>query len=90
MYIEVSGYAPVPIKTKITLNASGEVTAFEVTEHMETTVPGGQLINGDFIDTIVANQNNLGTVDIPAGATLTAQALIDALQIALDHFDKIK
>ena len=90
MHIEVDGYAPVPIKVKITLNAAGTITAFEVTEHMETFVPGGQLINNeDFINSLIANQTNLSAVDIVAGATLTAEALIDAVEVALTHFDKI-
>jgi Na+-translocating ferredoxin:NAD+ oxidoreductase RnfG subunit len=89
IYIEVSGYAPVPIKTKITLNNTGTVFDFIVTEHMETTVPGGTLINGDFREQLVENQDNLSAVEIVAGATLTAQALIDAIEIAKTHYNLI-
>ncbi len=89
IYVDVMGYAPVPIKTAITFDASGTVITFIVTEHMETVVPGGTVIDGDFRDLLIANQDNLGAVDLIAGATLTAEALVHAIETAMAHYDLI-
>ena len=83
--VEVKGFAGVPIEAQLTVSASGNVTAFEVTHHMETAGWGKDVIEGDYIASLLANQNNLDGVDAEAGSTATSDGLKNAIRVAKEH-----
>jgi len=82
--IESEGFYPMVVEVTI---ASGQMTAFDVIEHRESGNWGGALISdGDFIAAIIQNANNLSNVDVEAGVTATAEALIDVARAAMEHY----
>lgn len=82
--IESVGFYPMVVDVTIT---NGQMTAYDVIEHRESGNWGGALISdGDFIAEIIANANNLSSVDVVAGVTTTAEALVDVARAAMEHY----
>ncbi len=88
--VEVNGFAAVPIEADLTITANGNVTAFVVTRHMETASWGKDVIEGDYITELLANQDSLNSVDAVSGSTATSDALKDAIRVAKAHIDAIR
>ncbi len=88
--VEVQGFAGVPIEADLTITAEGNVTAFVVTSHMETAGWGKDVIDGDYITQLLANQNSLGSVDAVSGSTATSDGLKNAIRVAKEHIDVIR
>lgn len=82
--IESEGFYPMTIEVTI---SDGTMSAFVVTQHQESGNWGGALIeDGDYIAEIIANADNLDNVDVEAGVTATAEALIDVARAAMEHY----
>lgn len=74
------------IETNITLDAEGKVIAISVRDAQETDGIGAVLTadNSDFINALIANQDALDELDSVTGATVTSNALKQAVQFALE------
>ena len=74
------------IETNITLDAEGKVIAISVRDAQETDGIGAVLTadNSDFINALIANQDALDELDGVTGATVTSNALKQAVQFALE------
>lgn len=78
---EVTGLSAMTVEVTL---VEGVITAIEVLEHTETEGIGGTVINeGVLIQTIIENQENLDSIDVISGATLTSNAIIEAAKSAL-------
>ena len=75
------------IETNITLDAEGKVIAISVRDAQETDGIGAVLTadNSDFINALIANQDALDELDGVTGATVTSNALKQAVQFALEN-----
>jgi fumarate reductase flavoprotein subunit len=83
--VEVTGLNSMTVE--VTIDATGTITAMEVTDHTETAGIGGVVIDGDFIQGILDNQTDLDGIDTVAGATMTSEALVDAARKALEQYN---
>lgn len=81
--VRVKGYHE--MRVKVIFDSSKTITSIVVLSHTETPSIGGVVIDGDFINDMIINQNNLSELDLTAGATMTAQGLIDAVIKAKAH-----
>jgi hypothetical protein len=81
--VRVKGYNE--MRVKVIFNSEKTVTSIVVLSHTETPSIGGPVISGTFINQIISNQNNLLELTLVAGATMTAQGLIDAVIKAKAH-----
>lgn len=72
------------IETNVTFGADGKITAIAVRDAQETDGIGAVLTadGSDFINAMIAGQDNLDGVDAVAGATVTSAALKKAVQFA--------
>ncbi len=96
MTIESTGFSESDmIKSEVTVT-NGEITAFEILEHAESSGYGEDIIEeGTLIDEIIANSSDLDSVDVKelskidanTGATVTGNALMDTALGALEHFE---
>lgn len=74
------------IETNVTLDAEGKITAISVRDAQETDDIGAVLTadGSDFLNALIAGQDDLDAVDAVAGATVTSNALKQAVQFALE------
>ena len=74
------------IETNVTLDAEGKITAISVRDAQETDGIGAVLTadGSDYINALIAGQDDLDAVDAVAGATVTSGALKQAVQYALE------
>lgn len=72
------------IETHVTIDASGNVTAIVVRDSNETDTFGAVLTkeNSDYINSLLTNQADLTKVDTKVGSTVTATALLEAVEFA--------
>jgi uncharacterized protein with FMN-binding domain len=71
---------------EVTIDNTGTITAMSVLSHSETEDIGAPLIEGTYLDDILAAQDDLSQLDAVAGATLTSDALKDAATFALSLY----
>lgn len=85
--VVTQGYAG-EIETHVTFNSEGKITAISVRDAQETDTVGGLLTaeGSEFIQTLIDSQDKLDSVDVVAGATKTSNALIKAVQFALEYY----
>ena len=74
------------IETHVTLDAEGKITAMSVRDAQETDGIGAVLTadDSDFLNALIAGQDDLDAVDAVTGATVTSNALKQAVQFALE------
>ncbi len=74
------------IETNVTIDAEGKVTAIEVRDSNETADIGSVLTedNSEFIQALIAGQDDVMAVEAVAGATVTSNALKEAVKYAQD------
>ncbi len=72
------------VETYVTINGEGKVVSISVRDSQETPEVGGKLTeeNSEFIQALVAGQEDVSKVDAVTGATFTSNALIKAVQFA--------
>jgi len=72
------------METYVTIGADGKITAITVRDHQETAELGGKLTEegSDFIQALLAGQDDVEKVDAVSGATLTSQAMKKAVTFA--------
>ncbi len=75
------------IETHVTFDADRKITAISVRDAQETENVGGLLTaeNSEFIQTLIANQDNVDAVDAVSGATKTSEALKKAVKFAIEY-----
>lgn len=69
---------------QIVFDNTKTITSVNVLTHTETEGYGKEVIEGTFIQTIIDNQTELSKVDAIAEATLTSNALIEAVKLAIE------
>lgn len=76
------------METHITFDAEGKITAINVRDAQETENVGGVLTaeNSDFINALVAGQDDLSKVDAVSGATVTSNAMTKAVELAVEYY----
>ena len=76
------------IETHVTFDADGKITKIAVRDAQETDTVGGVLTaeNSDFINALIAGQEEVNKVEVVSGATVTSNALIKAVELALDYY----
>lgn len=72
------------METYVTIDGEGRITAISVRDHQETAELGGKLVeaDSDFIQALIAGQDNVEGVDAVAGATVTSEAMKKAVRLA--------
>ncbi|MDE6107452.1 MAG: FMN-binding protein [Oscillospiraceae bacterium] len=72
------------METYVVINDSGKIVSISVRDSQETPEVGGKLTadNSEFIQALIANQDDLSKVDAVAGATFTSKALLKAVEYA--------
>lgn len=72
------------IETNVTFDANGRITAIAVRDTQETDGVGGALTadGSDYINALIAGQDDLDAVDAVSGATMTSTALKKAVEYA--------
>ena len=83
MEVVTQGYGG-EIETDITFDANGRITAIAVRDAQETDGVGGVLTaaGSDYINALIAGQDDLDAVDAVSGATMTSTALKKAVEYA--------
>ena len=76
------------IETHVTFDSNGQITDITIRDASETEAIGGLLTadNSEFIQAIIAGQNDIDSVDTVSGATITANSLKKAVSFAIDYF----
>lgn len=76
------------IITLVTFDAQGKITNITVNDTTETSTHGALLTveGSDFIATLLANQDDLSKVDAVTNVTITSDALVKAVQFAIDFY----
>ena len=76
------------METHVTFDAEGKITAINVRDAQETENVGGVLTaeNSDFINALIAGQDDLSKVDAVSGATVTSNAMIKAVELAVEYY----
>ena len=76
------------METHITFDAEGKIAAINVRDAQETENVGGVLTaeNSDFINALVAGQDDLSKVDAVSGATVTSNAMTKAVELAVEYY----
>ena len=76
------------IRTLVTFDTIGNIVDITVKEANETQDIGGLLTaeNSEFIQSIIAGQKDLASVDTVSGATVTSNALLKAVNLATEYF----
>ena len=79
------------IKSEITFDAEGKITAITVVEANETPELGGKLTaeGSDFINALIADQADVDAVDNVSGASRTSEALKGAVKTAVEYFNAL-
>ncbi len=75
------GYAG-PIKVDVFVDDDGNITDIEIVEESETTGIGDADTMAPLLDEIIANNGTAG-VDVKSGATVTSEAIFNAVNDAL-------
>lgn len=72
------------VETYVTIVEDGKISAISIRDSQETPEVGGKLTeeNSEFIQALIAGQEDVSKVDVVSGATLTSNALIKAVQFA--------
>lgn len=72
------------VETYVTIGEDGKISAISIRDSQETPEVGGKLTeeNSEFIQALIAGQEDVSKVDVVSGATLTSNALIKAVQFA--------
>ncbi len=85
--VVTQGYAG-EIETNVTIDAEGNVIAIDVRDANETPTYGGVLTaeGSEFIASLLENQADLSAVDTVTGSTATANALLNAVNYALEAY----
>lgn len=83
MEVVTQGYGG-EIETNVTFDANGRITAIAVRDAQETDGVGGALTaaGSDYINALIAGQDDLDAVDAVSGATMTSTALKKAVEYA--------
>lgn len=83
MEVVTQGYGG-EIETNVTFDANGRITAIAVRDAQETDGVGGVLTadGSDYINALIAGQDDLDAVDAVSGATMTSTALKKAVEYA--------
>ncbi len=90
MTIEVDAFGDVPISAIVVVDASHTVLSLDVESHDETEGWGEDAIEDEeFITSILDNQDDLDSVDVFSGATVTSEALFDVIRTAKAHSETI-
>lgn len=73
------------IETYITVDAEGKIVEISVRDHQESEGIGAVLTeeNSEFIQSLIAGQDDLAGVDVVSGASVTSKAMIKAVEFAL-------
>lgn len=81
--VVTQGYAG-EVETYVVMDATGKIVSISVRDAQETPEVGGKLTadNSDFIQALIAGQDDLSKVDAVAGATFTSKALLKAVEYA--------
>ncbi len=78
---DVTGFAPMKVDVKT--DADGKIVSVEVVEHTETEGIGAALIaDKNIFDALVGQDIKSAQIDVRAGATLTSNAINEALKMA--------
>lgn len=77
------------IETHVIFDSEGRITAISVRDDQETDTVGGLLTEegSDFLQSLIEGQDDLNSVDVVSGATMTSNALIKAVQIAVEDYN---
>ncbi len=87
--VVTQGYAG-EIETHVSFDDSTKkITAITVRDDQETDTVGGLLTaeGSEFIQKLIDNQDALDSVDAVAGATLTSNGLVKAVQFAVEYYN---
>ena len=80
--IEVEGFEDT-IRATVVVDQDHNVVSMDITDHNETEGWGQDAIEDQsFIDDIIENQDDLDTIDVYSGATVTSEALFDIVRTA--------
>lgn len=76
------------IETHVTFDSTGKIIEIKVRDANETDGIGAVLTteNSEFINTLVAGQDNLEGVEVVSGATKTSEALVKAANFAVEYY----
>ena len=77
---EVTGF--MPFKVAIAVDGEGKITSAQVVEHNETPGFGADLIASGALEALAGQDIATAQIDVKAGATLTSNAINDALKQA--------
>ena len=82
--VVTQGYAG-EVETYVVIDGDGKITSISVRDAQETPEVGGKLTedNSEFIQALIAGQDDLTKVDTVSGATFTSNALLKAVNFAL-------
>lgn len=74
------------METYVTLDAEGKIVEISVRDHQESEGIGAVLTeeNSEFIQALIAGQDDLSAVDAVSGASVTSEAMIKAVEFALE------
>lgn len=74
------------METYVTLDAKGKIVEISVRDHQESEGIGAVLTeeNSEFIQALIAGQDDLSAVDAVSGASVTSEAMIKAVEFALE------
>lgn len=75
------------IETHVLFDKDGKITKVSVRDDNETADIGGLLTveDAEFLQTLVANQEDVANTDVVSGATVTAESLIKAVSLAQEY-----
>lgn len=81
------GYAG-EVETHVTFDADGKITAISIRDANETPDIGGVLTaeDSEFINALIAGQEDVDSVETVSGATSTSNALIKAVKFAIEYY----
>lgn len=79
------------IETNVTFDGEGKIIDITVRDAHETDGVGAVLTaaESDFIQALLAGQDNLDGVETVSGATLTSNALIKAVKLAVEYYNSL-
>lgn len=81
------GYAG-EVETHVTFDAEGKIIAISIRDANETPEIGGVLTaeDSEFINALIAGQEDVDSVETVSGATSTSNALIKAVKFAIEYY----
>lgn len=85
--VVTQGYAG-EVETHVSFDGEGKIVGIAVRDANETPEIGGVLTaeNSDFIKTLIDGQADLEGVEVVSGATKTSEALIKAVNFAIEYY----